>query len=58
MSEVILMDTIAGPMNCIPKLTRGATLPRTVMTPNGYTKRHGDHTTHPLPSDKRERPAK
>jgi hypothetical protein len=43
-----------GPTSVIPDLLRGETRDRSMACKNGYTKRHGDHTSNPLPTDKED----
>jgi hypothetical protein len=41
-----------GVTSCRPKVARGGTVPRSVESKNGYTKRHGNRTSNPLHTDK------
>jgi hypothetical protein len=44
--------TQLGVQSCLPKLGRNETCPRSMAARNGYTKRHGNRTSNPLPTDK------
>jgi hypothetical protein len=44
--------TQLGVQSCLPKTARNETIPRAMGTKNGYTKRHGQRTSNPLPTDK------
>lgn len=44
--------TQLGVQSCLVKIARNETCPRSMANKNGYTKRHGNRTSNPLPTDK------